>query len=781
MKTIITFLCALCIFSLFSCAEDDFGSSIPEPEIINQQDDASFQIANFGETVIADFSGLVRDESGNGVLGAQVKIGGTITETDSNGVFVIQDATVFEHFAFLKVSKDGYISGSRALIPDVNTANDIQVTLLEKNIVATVLAGESSTAILGESSVSFTGDFIDENNNPYTGQVEVSMHYLKPNQRETFEQMPGMLFAQGLNNEAQSLETYGMVAINLFSPNGDLLNIAEDSPATIEFPVDNTQIGVAPESIPLWFFDENVGYWKQQGEAVKVGDKYIGEVTHFTWWNCDLPIDYIEACLTLQDENGALAGVSIQIIRNETGQIIFEGIANQDGNECGLFPAGEEVTLKVFGTGDCADEEIYEAQLGPYNTDTSIAVTVPTGTIDQTTLIGTVTNCDGMPLENGVGLLVNSSGQAIGIPFTIENGVLDYTFVYCTETSYEIIIIDTDQNEDTGPLPVSITSEMTNLGTLSTCEQQGGVFEGDIILSSQPEIDAFGLFGYQEITGNLIIQSFQEEITSFAPLQSLEIIGGDLRLGILPDVESLEGLDNITSVSGTLHISYLGEVISSLEMLSNISSVVENLEIVFSIGLESLNGLENVQIASGGSLIIESNDLLTDLSALNGNVPEILDTFRLAPRNPNCSSCSGIPLVYQPFTSLSFLSTVQEIHFLRLRGFQGDSFDGIQNIQSVDRISVWECPNITDLTPMSSITGNVERFLIDINEQLVSLEGLEGILSISDFLGIAGNEMLTDYCSLTTSLSNQIPDEFYLFNNAFNPTMQDIIDGNCSN
>jgi hypothetical protein len=82
---------------------------------------------------------------------------------------------------------------------------------------------------------------------------------------------------------------------------------------------------------------------------------------------------------------------------------------------------------------------------------------------------------------------------------------------------------------------------------------------------------------------------------------------------------------------------------------------------------------------------------------------------------------------------------------------------------------------------MSSITGNVGRLLIDSNEQLVSLEGLEGVTSISDFLGIAGNEMLIDYCSLTSSLSNQIPDEFSLFNNAYNPTMQDIIDGNCSN
>lgn len=779
MKTVNTFVF---IFLLFSCNEDDFGNSIPESEVISEQDDVSFQTTNFGASILLDFTGRIVDESGNGVLEAQVQIGTQITTTDNNGVFILEEATAFENFAFLKVSKEGYIPGSRALIPDINTVNDIQVTLLEKNVVATIQTGGSSIAVSGESSVTFVGDFIDENNNPYTGEVEVSMHYLKPNQRETFEQMPGMLFAQDLNNDARSLETYGMLAINLFSPSGDMLNIAEGSPAIIEFPVDDSQIGIAPESIPLWFFDENVGYWKEQGEAVKIGNKYIGEVTHFTWWNCDLPIRYIEACITLQDENGGIAAAPIQIIRNETGQVIFEGIVNQDGNECGLFPEGEEVTLKVFGTDDCSDEQIYEAQLGPYSADTVIVVTLPTAAINQTTLTGAITNCDGMPLDNGIGLLIDDSGLVIGIPFIIENGMLDYTFIYCEQTSYSLIIIDQDQSQSTGLLPLPITSDMTNLGALSTCEQQGGVFDGDITLISQEEIDAFGLLGYNEITGDFsVFVGYQEEITSFTSLHSLQIIGGDLRLGVLPDIENLQGLENITNVSGTLHISYLGEHITSLETLSNISSEVQGLEIISSIQLESLSGLENIQIANGGDLILEGNDNLTNLDALNGNLPEIMGTFRLSPRFPGCTSCSGIPPVYQQFTDLSFLSTVQEIHFLRLRGFQGESLDGIQNIHTVDRISVWECPNITGLTLMGAMSGNLEFLFVESNEQLNSLDGLDGIVSISNYLGVGGNEILTDFCSLTTSLSNQTPETFFISSNAYNPTIQDIIDGNCSN
>ena len=778
MKTIITFLCVLCVFSLFSCAEDDFGSSMPESEIIDQQDDASFQTTNFGESVIADFTGLIRDASGNGVSGAQVKIGGTITETDSNGFFIIQDATTFEHFAFLKVSKDGYISGSRALIPDVNTINDIQVTLLEKNIVATVEAGEFSTAILGESSVSFMGGFIDENNNPYTGSVEVSMHYLKPNERETFEQMPGMLFAQNLSNEARSLETYGMVAINLFSPNGDLLNIAEDSPATIEFPVDNTQIGVAPESIPLWFFDENVGYWKQQGEAVKVGGAYIGEVTHFTWWNCDLPIDYVEVCIILQDENGGLAGAPIQIIRNETGQIIFEGIANQDGNECGLFPAGEEVTLKVFGTDDCADQQIYEIQLGPYNTDTSIAVTVPSETIDQTTLIGTVTNCDGMPLEDGIGLLINSFGQVTGIPFIIENGVLDYTFVYCAETPYEIIIIDQDQNQSTGLLPVSITSEITNLGTLSTCEQQGGVFEGDVILSSQEEVNNFGLLGYSEITGDLgIFHSNSNVITSLLPLNTLEIIGDDLFIATNM-LENLEGLENVTSIGGWLRIEYAYSL-TTLEHLSGVSSSISSLRLVDNVSLVNLEGLENITIQSGGFITLTGNTSLESAASLENGIPENLGAFSIRP----LFIPHGGANLPTPLTDLSFLSNVITVGSIYLHEFQGNSLQGLGNLTSCsDYFNILESPFIENMGGLESLQ-HVNGYGVIYNSSLISLDGLDNLISITgDNFNVSHNSQLNDFCTLENLFINgeYSASNYSVNNNAYNPTIQDIIDGNCS-
>ena len=63
--------------------------------------------------------------------------------------------------------------------------------------------------------------------------------------------------------------------------------------------MDASQTGIAPETINLWYFDEENGYWKEEGQAIKDGNKYVAEVTHFTWWNCDILFDAIDFCFSI--------------------------------------------------------------------------------------------------------------------------------------------------------------------------------------------------------------------------------------------------------------------------------------------------------------------------------------------------------------------------------------------------------------------------------------------------------------------------------------------------
>ncbi|MBT8269896.1 MAG: carboxypeptidase-like regulatory domain-containing protein, partial [Bacteroidia bacterium] len=196
---------------LFACQQDDLsGPMIPDSM---NQDDLAFQ-QNFGLTTTANFIGRVVNADGNQIAGVQITIGNDMSLTDHNGVFVMNNVSVFEKFAHVKAIKQGYLPGSRSLVPVIDGSNDVRIVLLEKNVVATVDSGTGELVSYDGTSVYLPGDFTDSSGNPYSGQVEVSMHYLAPNQNSTFEQMPGSLFGQELDNDAVMLETYGMLGID---------------------------------------------------------------------------------------------------------------------------------------------------------------------------------------------------------------------------------------------------------------------------------------------------------------------------------------------------------------------------------------------------------------------------------------------------------------------------------------------------------------------------------------------------------------------------------------
>jgi ABC-type sulfate transport system permease subunit len=101
--------------------------------------------------------------------------------------------------------------------------------------------------------------------------------------------MPGNLTGITINNEQKILQTYGMIAVEMEGSSGEALNIAGSKQATISFPIPSAMLANAPATIPLWHFDETIGVWKEEGTATKQGNAYVGVVTHFSFWNCDVP------------------------------------------------------------------------------------------------------------------------------------------------------------------------------------------------------------------------------------------------------------------------------------------------------------------------------------------------------------------------------------------------------------------------------------------------------------------------------------------------------------
>ncbi len=240
------------------------------------------------------------------------------------------------------------------------------------------------------------------------------------------------------------------------------------------------------------------------------------------------------------------------------------------------------------------------------------------------------------------------------------------------------------------------------------------VYQGNLILKTQADVNAFGAQGYNVIDGALYIGDPSTEANTPVP----------------SDITDLSPLHTITSVVRQLEIQS-NPLLTSLQGLSNIT-VVSGLVVNANENLTSLDGLTNLSI-------IEGNSILTGQAVFTGGVISLLD-------NPSLTSVEGLSSI---------------------------------NPQVLSRVSI-NNTGLTSLTGLENIT-NVATLQIINNDNLTSLAALQGLSGIDTTVFIFGNAILTDYCILQTPLQNNAEISIYnVSENQFNPTLQNIIDGDCS-
>lgn len=419
---------------------------------------------NFGNEVSKSFTGQIVDESNNPIANVVITVGNKTANTDRNGVFIINNATVHEKFAFIKAKKTGFLDGSRSLVP-ANGMNYARITLLSGTIVGTVNSGTSGSVSLGNGSkVTFDGNFKTETGQPYTGVASVIMKHLDPSDPTTVDKMPGMLLAANSSGEERVLETYGMMKIELRGAASQKLQLSTS--AQIEMPISISQLASAPATIPLWHFDEALGYWKEEGAATKQGTKYVGTVSHFSWWNCDVQFPTVRLCVTVVNSNGApLSNVKVGI-RRASNSYTVNGFTNSQGQVCGLVPANETLTMVVF---DSCGNVVSTSSIGPFSVDTTLPNLVISNTSIQSTLVqGNLLKCDGTNVTNGYVLMRYGYQNLMG---TVTNGAFNFTMLVCsaTDTAFRLEGFDYDNLQTTNPINFTFTTPITNVGNITAC------------------------------------------------------------------------------------------------------------------------------------------------------------------------------------------------------------------------------------------------------------------------------------------------------------------------
>jgi hypothetical protein len=434
---------------------------IPEPSSIDISE-------TFGNDVQRSFLGRVIDVNENPISTVDIGIGNSSTSTDSNGIFIINDATIKENFGYITASKAGYVQGSRSVVPTTGI-NKVTIMLLDETVVGSTSSGAQPTINLPNgASVTLHGNYIKEDGSAYQGNVDIIMHHLDPTDPNMEAQMPGMLFAANANNEAQVLKSFGMLAVELRGTGGEKLNLAENTTAEIEVPVPAELMADAPSTIPLWYFDEETGYWKEEGEAQLFGNTYIGSVTHFSFWNCDIPIDFVKLCIEVVDQdNNPLANHNVSLTSLNYGST--NDTTNSLGQVCGFIPLGGNFTINISGYGTCNEQIIHSETIGTISSDSSITIIVPySPNLISETVKGVFKNCDGDVVSNGYVLVTNDGEQFID---QVIDGTFEISFLRCSqENTFTIQAYDYDTFQSTGELNYGFTTPLTNLGSLSACD-----------------------------------------------------------------------------------------------------------------------------------------------------------------------------------------------------------------------------------------------------------------------------------------------------------------------
>ncbi|MBB6371802.1 carboxypeptidase-like regulatory domain-containing protein [Chryseobacterium shigense] len=455
----------LLLLLMFSCKNEtsldiDDNSVTPESNF------------NFGNTVQRNFQGVVLDTGGNPVSGATVTIGSSTAQTNFKGFFTFKNAEVKENFALVKVTKPGFIDGSRVMVP-TNGINRVNIMMIPAATTASINSGTTSTVSLPNGTkVKFDGSFKDAAGNTYSGSVNVALYNLASSNPYLTELMPGSLLAANSGGNARIMETFGMVHVQLTGSSGQKLQIANGHTAEMTVPIDASQTSTSPNTIPLWSYNENTGMWNEEGSATKVGNTYVGTVSHFSWWNCDAQFPQAILKVTVKNPAGLpMVNAKVALKRSSQSYETY-GMTDNMGTVTGIIPANETLTLKVY---DVCNTVVYTSNVAPVTVGTTM--TLPDITVistgNQYIIQGNLKTCTNTDVTDGYVLLRPAAGtnyfQYTSVPVS-STGNFSFNVYSCTANPQFILEgYDYTNLQTSGEIPFTANLPVMNFNNLSVC------------------------------------------------------------------------------------------------------------------------------------------------------------------------------------------------------------------------------------------------------------------------------------------------------------------------
>ncbi len=427
---------------------------------LSLEDGDLFSLPNndFKTEVITSVSGFIVDENNDPIPDASIEFGGASILTDNYGFFEFTNKSVVQNAAVVKITKPGFFTMVKTFIAVKDKAGFFRIKLIQKTIAGTINATTGGTInYSGNVTINFPADaFINTNTGVnYNGTVQVAVNWIDPTSNELQKLMPGDLRGIDTSGNVKHLTTYGMIDVELTGTGGEQLNLGNNKKAIISTQIPAAILSFAPASIPLWHFNESKGLWKEEGNAIKTGNNYVGQVSHFSPWNYDVPANSVILSGTITGLKGipiSNALIKISSVANlNSFSLVYTDIT-------GYFRIAvrenTNLKLEILGESNC-NSAIFARLITSTTQNISLGVLVVNVTADIAYIHGAVKDCNNNAVSKG-SLLMLKDNQFYKYPI-LNDGVFGFTTLLCNGMgNIKLIAINSvsQQQGSTAVLPI---------------------------------------------------------------------------------------------------------------------------------------------------------------------------------------------------------------------------------------------------------------------------------------------------------------------------------------
>lgn len=419
--------------------------------------------------ITATLQGNVFDKNGNPAIGATIKVGTRTATTDVRGYFRIVDAPLDQNASVVTAEKSGYFKAYRTFSA-TSGVNQVTIKLIEKAVAGTIDAASGGNVTLtnGAKIALPANGVVKAAGGSYSGTIKVYAAYIDPTASDIYETVPGSFIANDKDNKRVTLASFGMLAVELESSAGEKLQLATGSKATLTTPIPASVQSTAPATISLWHVDEQTGIWEEEGTATKTGNNYVGDVSHFSYWNCDIGVPVVGFTATVVTSEGPVVHVHVRV-RPASGNYIgyAHGYSDSLGQLSGIIPANMNLVLEVLD--DCGNI-VYSQNIGPFSSSVDLGtITVPPTSSSMVTVKGKLLNCSNTAVTDGYAIIrLDYYTRYAAVD---NNGEFSVTFLGCNLSSSfcEILGVDEVTQQQGTTVTVPVTTPITDGGNITAC------------------------------------------------------------------------------------------------------------------------------------------------------------------------------------------------------------------------------------------------------------------------------------------------------------------------